>query len=141
MLSAPQAVSIESAMTSRETSEYFMPSVPIEMPSLTVIVPKICGIAPDARDRRLRAMRELVEAGVAWRDGAVSVGDADDRLAEVPVAEADRPEHGAVGRALNALGDCGAAELGWHGGKLGGTRCNAGKMGNLGRRGTGERTS
>ena len=23
-----------------------MPSVPIEMPSLTVIVPKICGIAP-----------------------------------------------------------------------------------------------
>ncbi len=34
-------VSIESAMTSRLTSEHFMPSVPIEMPSLTVIVPKV----------------------------------------------------------------------------------------------------
>ena len=31
-------VSIESAMTSRETNEYFMPSVPIEMPSEIVIV-------------------------------------------------------------------------------------------------------
>ncbi len=49
MLSAPQAVSIESAITSRETSEYFIPSVPIEIPSLTVMVPKICGIAPAAR--------------------------------------------------------------------------------------------
>ena len=46
MLSPLHAVSIESAMTSRETSEYFMPSVPIEMPSLTVMVPNICGIAP-----------------------------------------------------------------------------------------------
>ena len=46
MLSAFTAVSIESAITSRETNEYFMPSVPIEMPSDTVIVPNICGIAP-----------------------------------------------------------------------------------------------
>ena len=36
-------------MTSRETSEYFMPSVPIAIPSLTVIVPNICGIAPAPR--------------------------------------------------------------------------------------------
>jgi hypothetical protein len=47
MLWAQHAVSIESAMTSRETSEYFIPSVPIEMPSLTVIVPKSCGIPPE----------------------------------------------------------------------------------------------
>ena len=46
--SAPQAVSIASAMTSRETSEYFIPSVPIEMPSLTVMVPNICGMPPSA---------------------------------------------------------------------------------------------
>ena len=97
-------------MTSRETSEYFMPSVPIEMPSLTVMVPKICGIAPAAAHRRLRPPREHVEAGVARRDGAVAVGDADDRLAEVVVAEADGAEHGAVGRALDAGGDGGAAE-------------------------------
>ena len=43
------AVSMASAMTSRDTSEYFMPSVPIEMPSVTVIVPNICGIAPALR--------------------------------------------------------------------------------------------
>jgi len=41
-----QTVSIESAMTSREMSEYFIPGVPIEMPSLIVMVPKTCGIMP-----------------------------------------------------------------------------------------------
>jgi hypothetical protein len=40
------ATSIESAMTSRDTSEYFIPSVPIEMPSVTVGKPKVCGMAP-----------------------------------------------------------------------------------------------
>jgi hypothetical protein len=49
MLCAPQAVSMESAITSRETREYFIPSVPIEIPSLTVMVPNICGIAPAPR--------------------------------------------------------------------------------------------
>ena len=34
-----ETVSIESAITSRDTSEHFMPSVPIEMPSEIVIVP------------------------------------------------------------------------------------------------------
>ena len=45
MLSANVTVSIESAMTSRLTSEAFIPSVPIEMPSLTVIVPNWNGTA------------------------------------------------------------------------------------------------
>ncbi len=35
-----------SAITSRETSEYFMPSVPMPIPSVTVGTPNICGIAP-----------------------------------------------------------------------------------------------
>jgi hypothetical protein len=52
---------MESAMTSRDTSEYFIPSVPIEMPSLTVIVPKICGMPPAsltaASARRARPSR------------------------------------------------------------------------------------
>src|SRR5215471_681728 len=48
-LAAWQTVSIESAITSRDTRLYFMPSVPIEMPSLTVIVPKLCGMAPCTR--------------------------------------------------------------------------------------------
>ena len=39
-------VSMQSAMTSRLTSEYFMPSVPMAMPSEMVGVPKICGLPP-----------------------------------------------------------------------------------------------
>ena len=46
--SAPITVSIESAITSRDTSEYFMPSVPIEMPSETVMVPNATGLPPAA---------------------------------------------------------------------------------------------
>src|SRR5437667_5165829 len=42
------AVSIESAITSRETSEYFMPSVPMPMASVTVGKPNTCGMAPAA---------------------------------------------------------------------------------------------
>jgi hypothetical protein len=42
-------------------SEYFMPSVPIEMPSETVMVPKVCGMAPAffaaASARRVRSFR------------------------------------------------------------------------------------
>jgi hypothetical protein len=41
-------VSIASAITSRDTSEYFMASVPMPMPSVTVGTPKICGLAPAA---------------------------------------------------------------------------------------------
>ena len=39
-------VSIASAITSRDTSEYFIPSVPMPMPSVTVGTPNTCGIAP-----------------------------------------------------------------------------------------------
>src|SRR6266508_4143345 len=42
------AVSIASAITSRETSEYFIPSVPMPIPSVTVGKPNACGIAPAA---------------------------------------------------------------------------------------------
>lgn len=46
--SAPTTVSTLSAMTSRETSEYFMPSVPIDMPSDTVGDPNMMPFPPDA---------------------------------------------------------------------------------------------
>ena len=39
------ATSIASAITSRETSEYFIPSVPMPMPSVTVGKPKTWGFA------------------------------------------------------------------------------------------------
>src|SRR3954470_5161212 len=44
--SQPATVSMESAMTSRETSEYFMPSVPMLMPSEMVMVPKMTALPP-----------------------------------------------------------------------------------------------
>src|SRR3954470_8554986 len=44
--SQPATVSIESAITSRDTREYFIPSVPIEMPSEIVIVPKMMALPP-----------------------------------------------------------------------------------------------
>ena len=49
MASPLHTVSMESAITSRDTSEYFMPSVPMEIASLTVIVPKVWGMVPAAR--------------------------------------------------------------------------------------------
>ena len=52
-LSAKQTVSIESAITSRETSEPRMPSVPIEMASDTVIVPNVKGVPRAAKTPRL----------------------------------------------------------------------------------------
>ena len=42
----PTQVSMQSAMTSRDTRLYFMPSVPIAMPSLIVGVPKIWALPP-----------------------------------------------------------------------------------------------
>ena len=39
---------MQSAMTSRDARLYFMPSVPMAMPSLTVGVPKTCAFAPAA---------------------------------------------------------------------------------------------
>src|SRR3989344_4310634 len=47
--SAPATTSIESAMTSLLTNEYFIPSCPIEIPSETVIVPNVCGTTPALR--------------------------------------------------------------------------------------------
>ena len=47
--SARETSSMESAMTSRLTREAFMPSVPIEMPSLTVMVPNSKGVPLAAR--------------------------------------------------------------------------------------------
>jgi hypothetical protein len=41
-------VSMASAITSRDTSEYFIASVPMPMPSVTVGKPNTCGFAPAA---------------------------------------------------------------------------------------------
>ena len=58
--------------------------------------------------------RQLVQADIAGRDGAVTVGNPDDRFAEVTISEANSAQHGAVGAALNTLRD-GAGSEGGHG--------------------------
>src|SRR5256886_10293703 len=54
---------------------YFMPSVPIEMPSLTVIVPNTCGIVPacfnEATARSVRRFKPMLQ-GVMVQIGRAS---------------------------------------------------------------------
>ena len=62
--------------------------------------------------RLLGAAGQVVEPHVARGDGAVAVGNADDRLVEIVVAETHGPQHGAVWRPLDPLGDGGGAQHG-----------------------------
>src|SRR2546427_9763013 len=96
---ALQTVSTESAITSRETSEYFIPSVPIEIPSLTVIVPNNCGITPSVRSvasarRASTSSPRLHGVSVLYALATPTMGF------EKSPSEPDRAQHGAeIGRA------------------------------------------
>jgi hypothetical protein len=74
--SQPTTVSMESAMTSRETREYFIPSVPMEMPSEMVMVLKITPLPP-AASTPAQASRASFDVHVAGGDHAPGGGDAD----------------------------------------------------------------
>ena len=101
--SPPATVSMESAMTSRETSEYFMPSVPIEMPSDTVIVLKMTAFPPAASAPAAASRARFVDVDVARRDLAPRGGDADLRTGKILTLEADGVEHGAARGAVGAV--------------------------------------
>ena len=103
MPAQPTTVSMESAMTSRETSEYFMPSRAHR---------DAVGNGDGVENDRLAAAfvhallgfeRELVDVHVARRDIAPGGGDADERLLEILGLEADRIKHGAGGGAFVAV--------------------------------------
>ena len=98
-------VSIASAITSRDTSEYFMPSVPMPMPSVTVGTPNTCGIAPASFSAAIARSTSGWMPALHGIHRAVAVGDADDRLVEIAVAESDGAQHRAIGRAGDALRD------------------------------------
>jgi hypothetical protein len=87
-------------MTSRETSEYFMPSVPIEMPSEMVMVLKITPLPP-AASTPFGSMASC-RCACCRGDHAPGGGDADEGLGEILFLEADGVEHGAAGRAVGA---------------------------------------
>ena len=103
MPSQPTTVSIESAMTSRDTSEYFMPSVPIEMPSEMVMVLKMMALPPAALTPLAALAGEFVDVHVAGRHLAPGRGDADLRFGEILFFETDGVEHGAARGAVRTI--------------------------------------
>ena len=86
--------STESVITSRLTSEARMPSWPMLMPSLTVMVPNSIGNPPAARTPALAcsaSLRSVMLHGVtSFHDD----GDGDLRLHPVVVGHADGAQHG-----------------------------------------------
>ena len=98
-------VSIESAMRSRDWSEKLMPSVPMEMPSLTPMVLKRMPTRPAAGTPSFTFVGEVVEVHVAGVAFVPDAGDADLRLVHVVFGQAGGVEHG-LRRALGfGLGD------------------------------------
>ena len=70
--------STESAMTSRLTSEDFMPSWPIAIPSVTVMVANSRGVPPASETPRL--------AACAWRDSEMLQGAASFQQVATPTS-------------------------------------------------------
>ena len=60
--------SIESAMSSRDAREYFMPAWPIAMPSQTPMEGNSIGVPPALADARLDRVGDRVEVHVAGDD-------------------------------------------------------------------------
>ena len=104
-------VSIESAMTSRETSEARMPSWPMEMPSETAMVMNSMGKPPAARTPSLDRLASRSSGHVARRDLVPRRGHADLGLVPVVVGHADGPQHGPGRGAGGPVGDLVAADL------------------------------
>ena len=93
----PITVSIESAIKSRDCSEYDMPSVPIEMPSLTPIVLNRRPTSPAAATPCFNLFGEHVEVHVARVALVPDAGDADLGLVHVGLGQAGAVEHGLRG--------------------------------------------
>ena len=78
---------MESAITSRLTSDALMPSVPIVMPSEIDTVLNSIGVPPAARMPSLDVGGKRAEVEVARTDFDPGVGDADERLAQVGIGK------------------------------------------------------
>ncbi len=108
----PRAMSsIESAITSRLTSDVFMPSVPIVMPSLMAMVLNSIGRAAGGADAFLHVNREIAQFVIAVHRFGPRIGDADDRLLQIGVVESDGLQIAAGGGAIASLRDGVAVEF------------------------------
>ena len=109
----PRATSsMESAITSRLTSEAFMPSVPMVMPSLMAMVLYSIGVPARGADAFGDLDRQVAQLEVARHGADPGVGDADDRLFQIFVGESDGFQLRAGRRAVPSLGDRIASK--WH---------------------------
>ena len=88
-----------------------MPAVPIETPSETEIVLNSIGVPPACADALLHVPREHALVEVARHRLDPRRRDADERLREVVVGEADALQHRARRRAVDAVGEGGAVAL------------------------------
>ncbi len=95
--------SIESAITSREMSEAFMPSVPMVMPSEIVMVSNSMGVPAGGADAFLHFFRERAQMEIAGRHFRPGIGDGHQRAREIGVGEAGGLQHGAGGRPGNSF--------------------------------------
>src|SRR5580692_8960156 len=108
-----QTSSMESATTSRLTSDARMPSVPMVSPSEMAIVLNSMGVPPAARMPSF-TLAESRQVKIARHGFNPGIGDADDGLLEVFVSEADALEHGAGRGAVASVGDAMTAMFGIH---------------------------
>ena len=88
--SACMTVSMESAMTSRDTSDARMPSWPIEMPSDMAIVMNSTGKAPPARtpsfDRLASTSSDMLQGVTSFHDDATPTWAFDQSASVMPMA-------------------------------------------------------
>lgn len=92
--------SVESAMRSRVTSEYFMPVWPIAMPSHTAIAGKTIGVPPAIATPIFTASTILIDIHVARDDLVIGADDADERTFDLLLREAQSMVQRTVRRVL-----------------------------------------
>ena len=80
-------------MTSRLTNDAFIPSVPMEMPSLTVMVPKLEGSAVGQANTFLGRFGETVQVDIARSNIAGQVGDRNEGFVHVVLGQPHGPQH------------------------------------------------
>ena len=126
-----------SAMASRLASDERMPSWPMAMPSVTVMVVNSRGVPRACLTPSFTAWAWRVERDVAGRGLVPAGGDADEGLVDLGLAKAHGVEVAAVRRPLRPLGDVAAGERLLV--ELGGVHGVSSRAGLVSRSGIGER--
>ena len=92
-------------MTSRLTSEAFMPSVPMVTPSEMAMVLSSMGVPPGRTHACLHLFRQRPQVEIAGHGLNPGVRDANDRLGQILVRKADGLQHSARAGAVLTVGD------------------------------------